>query len=104
MSRMEYNEEVNNQSAYDDDNNRSHGFAQSYCAYCYEPHVKDQVGLLSARSKAWFCSGACQSMYSHDNKLVQFAPETVAVLEGMRKKFYSSDKINQRRRKANIHH
>ena len=91
MSRTEYNDDSYTSNVFDDDN-RTTVFPQSYCAYCNDQHVKDQVGLLSVRYKVWFCSGGCQSLYLHDNKLVQYAPETVAVLIEMKKKFYNDKK------------
>ena len=93
MSRTEYNEELN----YSD---KKHDVFHSYCAYCYDLHVKDKVGLLSLQNDAWFCSGACQSMYSHDNKLVNYPPEVVIVLEKMRKEFYNPRKLTERRFKV----
>ncbi len=75
----------------------------SKCSYCKEQHVKDQVGITSVRYNAWFCSGGCACLYNHDNKLVNYTPETVAVLITMKKRFYGSKKsFIKRESKRNI--
>ena len=94
MSRIEYNEE--NVFTYE----INHEVFHSFCSYCYEPHVKDQTGLMSLKTNTWFCSGACISMYSHDNALVHYSPEVIVVLETMRKKFYNPHKLKQKRDKS----
>ena len=103
MSRREHTEEYTS-TAFDEDGWRSNGiFNQSYCAFCYESHCPNETGLISPKHKVWFCSGACHTMYFHDNKLTSFSQETVAVINEMRKKFYPDEKLANKRKKLNLH-
>ena len=103
MSRLEYNED-NNLNNFDDDSQwrTNNMFNQTHCTYCFDPHC-NTVGLISAKHKAWFCSGACQTMYFYDNKLATYSSDTVAVIQEMRKKFYSEEKLKERKKKNNYH-
>ena len=105
MSRPEHNESVNTLTQYDDENNRplQAVFSQSHCSYCYDNHVDNQVGLVSLNHKAWFCSGACMSMFNHDNKFVSYSQGVIAVLEDMRKKHYNPERIATRKKKYNYY-
>ena len=93
MSRLEYNDELQETISYDIRPN----IIYSKCSYCREPHVKDQVGLLSVKLNIWFCSGSCMTLYNYDNQLVTYTPETVAVILDMKKKFYSQRKSKRNR-------
>ena len=66
-------------------------YNQSKCSFCNADHVKNHEGLVSHKYNAWFCSGACMSLYQHDNKIVHYSPGVVQVLEDMRKKHYTKD-------------
>ncbi len=96
MSRLEYNQDFN---TTDIDNTTTH-ISQSHCSFCFEPHCANDVGMLSPQYKVWFCSGSCQIMYFHDNKLGVYPPCVVKVLEEMRVNFYSPKKIAKKRAKC----
>jgi hypothetical protein len=96
MSRMEYIDDTTLTTDYEV---RQSKFAQSSCATCYEAHVDGQVGITPSNQKFWFCSGACQTLFYHDNKLAVYSQETVAVLETMRKKFYTREKLDKNKKR-----
>ena len=95
-SRLEYIDESNENITYEN-NNTSY---QSKCSYCYGTRCPNVVGLLAPKYNAWLCSGACLSMYQHDNKIISYAPETVQVLETMRKKYYTKEILDKHRKRS----
>ena len=92
MSRLEDYEELQH-TVYED----KPKVYYSKCSYCKEPHVRDQVGITSIKSTAWWCSGACMTLYNYENHLVTFTPETVRVILDMKKKLYGRPTSNTRK-------
>lgn len=97
MSRMEYIDDNVEQTSDVYIHRPNYGY--SCCSTCYEPHVNGHTGITSFNQKNWFCSAACQTLFWYDNKLANYAPETVSVLETMRKKFYTSEKLEKNKKK-----
>ena len=96
MSRLEDYEELQ-QTVYED----KPKVYYSKCSYCKDPHVRDQVGITSIKSTAWWCSGACMTLYNYENRLVTYAPETVAVILDMKKRLYGPKKSFNKTRTKN---
>jgi hypothetical protein len=94
-TRTEYIDESNENITY----NENTTTYQSHCSFCYETKCPNDIGLIAPKYNAWLCSGACLAMYQHDNKLVNFAPETVQVLSDMRKKYYTKEILDKRRKR-----
>jgi hypothetical protein len=99
MSRLEYMDDNIHNNDFQQANPFKIGTA---CATCYEQHVADQVGFTSTKLNCWFCSGACQTLYWHDNKLVIYAPNVVEALEAMRKKHYTKEKLDKNRKHKHV--
>jgi len=95
MSRN-FNETVESYEDASTTRNSTKIYNQSYCNYCYNVHVSNEVGVISAKQGMWFCGPTCQTMYSYDNNLVQYTPELKAELERLRKKFYDPKQLSRR--------
>ena len=89
MSRLDYDD---TEIVYE----THHSVHLPLCTYCNSVHVRDEIGLTMHKYNAWFCSGACMTMYQYDNKIVLYSPDTVKVLEEMRRKFYSKERKYRR--------
>ena len=96
MSRLDFNEITNNDESIQKPFAKLYN--QSYCNYCFDAHTNNMVGCLSLKAGLWFCGPTCQTMYSYDNKLVYYTPELTVELQRLRKKFYSSEKLDKLRK------
>jgi len=100
MSRLEFEEtpafeEVNQHTSV------AKLYNQATCGYCFCDHTSNMVGTVSVKADKWFCGPACQTMYLYDNKLVRYTPDLTMELERMRKRYYSSDKLEKKRQQFN---